>query len=150
MLRFTDAHGRHRRGEDADLTGQHVVITGASKGVGAALASELISRGCRVTSVARTKELLREQAQQLGTNPVVQDLADPAACEGLLPRIEDEHGPIDVLVNNAAHPGNGAFTEVSAGYLREALAVNLGAPMELARQAAALMRPRGSGQIVTV
>ena len=145
----SDALNEHGVG-GGGLAAQHVVITGASKGVGAALARELTSRGWRVTSVARSGEMLQKQAQELGTNPVVQDLADPAACEGLLERIENEHGRIDVLVNNAAHPGAGALAEVSARLLREALAVNLGAPMELARQAASLMRPRRSGQIVMV
>jgi short-subunit dehydrogenase len=132
------------------LEGKHVVVTGASKGVGAALARELVMRRCQVTALARSDSLLREQSRELGTNPIAVDLADLPSCDDLLRRIEGLHGPIDVLVNNAAHPGFGAFTEMSARDVRDALTVNLLAPAELARQATTLMRGHGSGQIVNI
>jgi NAD(P)-dependent dehydrogenase (short-subunit alcohol dehydrogenase family) len=133
-----------------DVRGQHVVITGASKGVGAELARVLSCRGCQVTAIARSESLLREQSRELGTNPVVVDLADLAACRGLLEQIEDRHGQIDALVNNAAHPGPGPFVKVTASELQNAVTVNLLSPMELTRQATALMHPRGRGRIVNV
>jgi NAD(P)-dependent dehydrogenase (short-subunit alcohol dehydrogenase family) len=106
-----------------------------------------------VTAIARSESLLREQSRELGTNPVVVDLADLAACRGLLEQIEDRHGQIDALVNNAAHPGPGPFvkvTAVTASELQNAVTVNLLSPMELTRQATALMHPRGRGRIVSV
>jgi NAD(P)-dependent dehydrogenase (short-subunit alcohol dehydrogenase family) len=141
--------GPSRRPEQY-LCGKHIIVTGASKGVGAALARELVSRDCRVTAIARSEELLRQQSHEIGTNPVVADLADFAACQGLLERIEDQYGTIDALVNNAAHPGPGPFADVTAIELRDAVTVNLLTPMELTRQAVALMRPRGTGRIVSV
>jgi short-subunit dehydrogenase len=144
-----DMSGATRRPGD-DLDRKHVVVTGASKGVGAELARVLVSRGCRVTAIARSESLLQQQSRELGTNPVVVDLAELSACQGLLEHIESRYGRIDALVNNAAHPGVGAFAEVTASELQAALTVNLLAPMELTRQATALMYPRAAGHIVNV
>jgi short-subunit dehydrogenase len=138
------------RHQAVSLAGRHAVVTGASRGIGLAITRELIGRGCRVTTIARSAGLLATMADDLGTNPLTLDLADLDACAGLLRRIESEHGEVDIVVNNAAHPGAGALTNIDPRTLRDALTTNLLAPMELSRQAAGLMQPRGGGTIVNI
>ena len=89
-----------RGGGPVKLSGARVVVTGASRGIGAALATELAQRGARVVLVARSVEPLEKLAAELGGEAFPADLADAAAIEPLVRRIEAD-GPIDVLVNNA-------------------------------------------------
>lgn len=138
------------RGRTRSVAGQHAVVTGASKGIGLAITRELIDRGCRVTTVARSAGVLATMAGEMGTNPWTLDLSDLDACANLLERVEDQHGAVDIVVNNAAHPGAGALASIDSRTLRDALTTNLLAPMELSRQAAGLMQPRGEGTIVNV
>jgi short-subunit dehydrogenase len=133
-----------------DLSGAHAVVTGASRGIGAALTRELAARGCRVSTVARSTQVLETMAAELGTIPITADLANLDSLTGLLERIERDGGPVDLLVNNAAHPGVGALADRSCEELRAVMTTNLLAPMELARQAAGLMRNRRTGTIVTI
>jgi hypothetical protein len=86
--------------------GQVAVVTGASSGIGRSLALELASRGATVVGLARRKDLLDELQRELGryspeSETVVCDVADPDAFREALGAVEDRHGRIDHLVNNA-------------------------------------------------
>ena len=124
-----------------DLEGQHVVVTGGSRGIGSQLVQQALAAGARVTSVSRG-------APPAGAEHVVADLADRTHLDELLARVEAEHGPVDVLVLNAGVDGAGSLLDVSADDVREVVDVNLAAPLELARQAVGLMVPRGRGRLV--
>ena len=133
-----------------DLNGEHAVITGASAGIGAAIARELWRRGARVTLVARRASALEALAEELGDRALVlpADLVDDAT--GWLERAETAHGPVGVLVNNAGvqviAPSEGV--DVERG--ERSLALNLEVPLRLTRAVLPSMLSRGRGAIVNV
>ena len=100
------------------LRDRHVVVTGASSGIGAALARELARAGARLTLVARRKELLESLAAECGGTCaiVARDLSEPPA-QGWLADAVEKHGPVDVLVNNAGMENTGptVATHVEVG-----------------------------------
>jgi len=133
-----------------DLGGAHAVVTGASRGIGAAVARELAARGARVTVVARSEAPLRAVAAAIGGTAVRTDLADRHAVEGLIARIEAAGGPVDLLVNNAGIAVVGRLGEQCADDIAHSFAVNVVAPLELCRQVVPGMLARGRGRLVNV
>jgi uncharacterized protein len=123
-----------------------VLVTGASGGLGRAIARALHAAGAKLVLTGRNAESLRAAADETGARVVIADLArgDEVA------RCLDEAGPIDVLVANAGMPGTGALLSFSAEQIDRALDVNLRAPMQMARRAAEAMVARGRGHIVFV
>ena len=133
------------------LSGSHVVVTGASRGIGACLARQAADRGAHVTLVARSAGPLEALASELGGIPLPADLADRAQVADLVPRAAAAAGrPVDVLVNNAGLDSAGSFLGLSADDIADLVAVNLTAPMELTRQALPGMVERGRGHVVNV
>jgi short-subunit dehydrogenase len=131
------------------LAGARVVVTGASRGIGAALATELAARGARVVLVARSVEQLEKLAAELGGEAFAADLADASVIEPLVRSIEAD-GPIDVLVNNAGIDLTGDLVALPADDIAALLAVNLRAPILLCRAAIPGMLARGRGHILNV
>src|SRR5215213_6334516 len=115
----------------ADLNGARVLLTGATGGIGNAIARGLHARGAHVLATGRRREALDELAGSLGDrlDPLVADLADRAAVDHLVERA----GRVDVLVANAALPGSGKLDSYSPEEIDRALDVNLRAPVQLAR-----------------
>jgi short-subunit dehydrogenase len=132
------------------LHGKRVLITGASRGIGEALAEKFATEGATVALVARSKDALERVAGRLGGTAHAADLSDPAQVAGLIGRIEDEAGPIDVLVNNAGNGDPCGFTDAPDDALRMTTEVCYLAPAELCRQAIPRMLRRGGGHIVNV
>ena len=133
------------------LSGSHVLITGASRGIGACLAREAARRGAVVTLVARSPGPLEQLAAEVGGHALAADLTDRAALRGLVERAEQQAGaPVDVLVNNAGFDAARPLLEVSEDDVADVVALNLRAPMELTRQALAGMVARGRGHVVNV
>lgn len=131
-----------------ELSGAHVVITGASRGIGAALADAFAAKGATLTLVARSVENLTTVAERTGGNVVPADLADPAVVAGLIARIEAEHGPVDVLVNNAGIDAAGGFVDMDPADLERLVRLNCITVAELSRQVLPGMVERGRGHIV--
>ncbi|WP_433475553.1 SDR family NAD(P)-dependent oxidoreductase [Spirillospora sp. CA-142024] len=129
-----------------DLRGANVLVTGATGGIGQALARALADRGARVVLTGRRADVLEPLAERLGGRAIVADLADRAAAEGLL----DEAGRVDALVANAALPASGLLADYSIAQIDRALDVNLRAPIVMAKLAAAQMADRGRGHLVFV
>ena len=133
-----------------DLGGKRVLITGASRGIGESLAHAFVGAGAKVALVARTQAALDALARDLGGTAHAADLGDPAQVATLLHRVEDEAGPVDVLVNNAGIDITKAFADNTEDELRRITQVNYLAPAELCRQAIPRMLRRGGGHIVNV
>ena len=133
-----------------EMRGKRVPITGASRGIGEALAHAFAGTGANVALVARTQDTLEALAAALGGTAHAADLSDPTQVANLVRRVEDEAGPIDVLVNNAGVGTPADFANASADHLRRVTEVNYLAPAELCRQAIPRMLGRGGGHIVNV
>jgi short-subunit dehydrogenase len=131
------------------VAGARVVVTGASRGIGAGLVTELAGRGARVVLVARSRAAIAARAAELGGEAFPADLTDAQSIEPLVRRIEAA-GPIDVLVNNAGVDLTGALVDLQPERILELLAVNLAAPILLCRAVIPEMRRRGRGHIMNV
>jgi short-subunit dehydrogenase len=129
-----------------NLGGQTALVTGASGGLGHAIARALAGRGAHVMLTARRAEVLEALAEETGGRAMACDLTDRAA---VLDLVEDA-GPVDVLVANAGLPASGDIQSFSVEEIDRALDVNLRAPMVLARLLSAGMVSRGGGHIVFV
>ena len=133
-----------------DLHGKRAVVTGASRGIGAAIAERLAGAGARVALVARSAGPLQQLADRLGGSAYAVDLSDAAQVSGLIERIEADGGPVDLLVNNAGLEATAAITSQSAGDVQAIVQVNLVTPIELCRQVLPGMLARGRGHVVNV
>jgi uncharacterized protein len=133
-----------------ELRGKRVLITGASRGIGESLAHAFAGAGGTVALVARTKDAILALAAELGGTAHPADLSDPMQVAELVGRVEEEAGPIDVLVNNAGIGSPAAFTDAPDDDLRQVTQVNYLAPAELCRQIIPRMLGRGGGHIVNI
>lgn len=145
------------------LDGKVVVVTGASRGIGAEIASLLAAEGGRVVCAART---LREGQHQLSgslettvaairarggeAHAVAVNIADPAECERLLDTARKTYGPVDVLINNAALTYFVPIKDYAVNKWIASWNVNVHAPFVLSQLALRDMIPRKSGAIVNI
>jgi short-subunit dehydrogenase len=132
------------------LHGKRVLVTGASRGIGRSLASAFADAGATVALVARDGAALEGLAAELGGTAHPADLLDREQRERLVHRVEDEAGPVDVLVNNAGLHHGAAMWESTADQVSDQVTLNLLTPLELCRQAIPRMLRRGQGHIVNV
>jgi uncharacterized protein len=134
-----------------NLSNVNVLVTGGSRGIGEAIARELVAKGAKPVLVARNGDLLRKVAQSLSAHAVVADLADASQVDGLFARCETEiGGPIDVVINNAGLDEFGVVSKATAEDVRRIHQVNLLTPIELCRQAMSPMLERKKGHLVNV
>ncbi len=131
-----------------DLDGARVLVTGGSKGIGAALARAYAAAGATVVVAARASAELDAVAAEVGGIAVVADLADAEVVDGLVAEVEAAHGPIDVLVNNAGVETTDMAAVIDPSDVRNATRLNLEAPMVLTRHALPGMLARGRGHVV--
>ena len=134
------------------MAGKHVVITGASSGIGAALVAEFVRSGARVTMVARREADMRALAKEVGgqTQIFVVDLSRMEGALAWIAPAEAQFGPIDVLVHNAGVQLVEPAEEHDPEALQAMLRLNLLVPMALTRAVLPAMLQRGDGTIVDV
>ena len=132
--------------------GRRVLVTGARRGIGAAIAVELAAEGWTLLlhhlAASAEAEAVARRCQERGARVEIleADLADPAAVSALAERA----GPVDILINNASRASNVGLAAVSLPEWQETFAVNVTAPMLLAQALGAGMAARGWGRIVNV
>ena len=136
--------------ERFSLEGQHALVTGASRGIGAAVAAALDHAGARVALLARDRARLQEVAAGLKHDPVVieADLADPAAPAAAAGAALQAMGRVDILVNNAAAAARLPTLEMDADLIDRLHAVNVRAPLLLIAALLPSMLGRGAGSII--
>jgi len=134
------------------LHGQCAVVTGASRGIGAAVAHALAADGARVVLVARSADALAREAAAIGPAaiPLVCDLSDPAEVQRALQQLAERVGTPDIVVNNAGAFALGAVGQMSPDEAERMLQLNVAAPYRLLHALVPAMRRRGRGHLVTI
>ena len=126
------------------IAGSNVLLTGATGGIGQAIARALAARGGKLILTGRRIDVLEPLAQQLDARTAAVDLAEPAELE----RLVRESGEVDILVANAALPASGALDSFTVQEIDRALDVNLRAPIVLAHALVPQMVERGRGHLL--
>lgn len=129
------------------MQGRVAIVTGASSGIGLAVARQWVTRGGRVALVARTAKTLEAAVAELGAQVAEAfplDVTDLAALAGLPRRVVERFGGLDVLVNNAGLNHRGSIEKFEPAQLADVITTNLTAPVVLTRAALPFIRTGGA------
>ena len=138
------------------LDGKRVLITGARRGLGAALAIVLADKGADLLLTGRSRENLTAVAEAIrnrtGRKPDTQllDMADPSAVTLFAKALRDEGRPLDILINNAAQWLPGRMNDHDALAISQTIAANVTGTMLLTRGLVPLLEKSGAGDIMTI
>jgi 3-oxoacyl-[acyl-carrier protein] reductase len=135
-----------------DLTGKTALVTGATGGIGGAIARALHRQGATVAVSGTRREVLESLAKDLGerTHVLPCDLADAAAVEALAPAADGAMGQLDILVCNAGVTRDNLFVQMRDEEWEQVLDVNLSATFRLARAATKLMMRKRFGRLIGI
>ncbi|MES1992675.1 MAG: glucose 1-dehydrogenase [Pseudomonadota bacterium] len=139
-----------------DLTGKVAVVTGASKGIGEAIARGLGEFGATVVVSSRRLEAVESVAEQLRASGIqasalAAHMGDMEQARALVDEVVARHGGLDIIVNNAAtNPVFGPMMNADEAVFQKIMAVNVQGPLELCKRAVPVMRSRGGGSIVNI
>jgi len=135
-----------------DLSGKRALVTGASGGIGGAIAAALHRQGATVTISGTRVDALQELGGRLGERVQIAaaDLADPTSVEGLVPEAERLMGGLDILVNNAGLTRDGLSMRMKDEDFQLVLRVNLEAAFRLSRAALKGMMRQRFGRIIGI
>jgi 3-oxoacyl-[acyl-carrier protein] reductase len=135
-----------------DLTGMTALVTGASGGIGSAIARALAGQGARVALSGTREAALRGVAEGIGNDSVVlpADLGDSGAVDGLVPRAVEAMGKLDILVNNAGITRDNLAMRMKDDEWSDVIRVNLEAAFRLSRAALKPMMRARHGRIVSI
>lgn len=142
--------------EQFDLSGKVAIVTGASRGIGRAIAETLASAGAQLALASRKQETLDGVAERIraaggGAHAIAAHNGDKAALEALVSQTIERCGRLDILVNNAVtNPHFGYVLEADDSYWRKTIDVNLMGNVWLTRAAVPHMRAAGGGKIINV
>lgn len=137
------------------LEGRIVLITGASRGLGWAMAKAMAEAGAHVVLNGRSRETLEARANELGAagheaSVLAFDVSDFDAAAEAVASVAKSHGRLDVLLNNAGVQHRRAIADFATEDWQRVIETNLSACFVLAREAARVMAPRGFGRIINV
>lgn len=137
---------------DGPLQGRRVLVTGAARGIGAAVAAHLVAAGARVAVLDRPSNTLGAMAAGAGVGHVFRgvDLADPKASRSAVAEVVEELGGLDALVNNAGIFEKVALEAITVEQWDRMLAVNARAPLVLMQACLDALTECGQGRIVSV
>jgi 3-oxoacyl-[acyl-carrier protein] reductase len=135
-----------------DLTGKSALVTGATGGIGAAIARALHAQGAQVAITGRREAELAALAAELGERVLVApaDLSDPEAPAALVEKVEGAFGALDILVNNAGLTRDGLALRMGDKDWSDVIEVDLTAPFRLARASLRGMMKRRRGRIISI
>ncbi len=139
-----------------DLSGRVAVITGASRGIGKAIALQFAGAGAKVVLSGRKQEALDEVSGEIRSaggeaTGIAAHNGDKSALKSLIEQTLSHYGKLDILVNNAAtNPHFGTILEADDSYWRKTLDVNLMGNVWLSQEAVKVMRAGGGGKIINV
>ncbi|WP_298957553.1 SDR family NAD(P)-dependent oxidoreductase [uncultured Methylobacterium sp.] len=135
----------------SDTSSRHVLVTGAARGIGRAVAAAFVAAGDRVTVLGRTPESAAAARDGLGAaQAVAADVSDAAALAAALAAAAEALGPVAVLVNNAGGAETAPLPRLDVAQLRRMMALNVEPVLVAAQAVAPAMRAAGGGRIVTV
>src|SRR3954469_7326252 len=137
---------RDRSRMNPAMPGRHVLITGASRGIGEALAAHCLAAGDRVIGCGRSPSAIAHERYR----HVVVDVTDAEAVEGLLREVKQSLKTLDVLINNAGIAGMNAIALTPLSAARRMVETNCLAPFNLTREALRLMRRSAAARIVNI
>ncbi len=136
---------------DLGLEGKVALVTGASKGLGFGIASELAREGATVAISSRSEERITAAAQAIGAHAYVHDTGDASAAQSLISRIGEELGPVDILVTNSGGPpASEDALSFGLDQWRAAYELLLLGAIALVQEAVPGMQARGWGRVVSV
>lgn len=135
---------------DLGLQGKVALVTGASQGIGLAVARELAAEGASVAMSARTRERLEAAAAELGGHAYVHDSLDLDGVPALVERVQADLGPLAILVTNTGGPPGGEPLAFTREQWESAYRELVLAPMELVKAVVGGMRERGFGRVLNV
>ena len=135
-----------------DLTGKTALVTGASGGIGGAIATALHGQGATVALSGTKAATLEERAKALGarTHVLTANLGNTADVEGLVPAAEKVMGGLDILIHNAGVTRDNLFLRMKDEEWEQVIAVNLTAGFRLARAATKIMMRKRAGRIIFI
>jgi len=137
-----------------DLNAASVFITGGGSGIGAALTEAFLRQGARVAFVQRSdaSAFCDQMAQSTGNRPLFIgcDITDPDAVQAAIAQAAAAHGPVQVLVNNAANDQRHTLAEVTPDFMDWALAINFKAYVYAAQAVIPQMQAKGGGAIINI
>ncbi|MDR7303560.1 SDR family NAD(P)-dependent oxidoreductase [Haloactinomyces albus] len=137
--------------------GRVCLVTGASRGIGRAVAERLVAEGCRVALVARTQESVDEVKSAIGkqnpdgeTMAIAADVTDTDEIERMFGEVETRWGPVEVVVSNAGSGAASPLVETTDEEWQHMMDLNLTAPFRCVRRALPTMLEAGWGRIVVI
>jgi 3-hydroxybutyrate dehydrogenase len=133
-----------------DHRGRVALVTGASRGIGEAVAGRLAREGLRVALWGRDRAALDRVAAATGGAPYACDLTDPDAIQRTLEAVEKDLGPVEVLVNNAGIADSAPLAATSDAMIERIFSVNVFSLVRLCRAVVPAMAARGWGRVVNV
>ena len=133
-----------------DISGQKVLVTGGSAGIGKATAAALVAAGCKVVINGRNEESLKAAATELGCLGIAGDVGEEADAKRIVSETVDELGGIDVLVNNAGFGRFGMLVELEAHDMETVWRTNVLGAMFMGREVAKRLVEQRSGTIINI